>query len=377
MSNAVEHDFSKLDSSELEQAYVASVQAAETTDHVGRKNRLARQRAEIVEELKARGQAREILQRLVSHSDDEVRRWARGNLDRLDKRSSRSSPPEQRSKGPFWPQIEWQCSHSPPPALTRDEIAERLRRSVPGFCDSLMDLVLPAIGLWPQRCSQITATVSRFGGEPLAPPGWQWPVAQEEPLLFVGQINCADLRDLPGSELLPSAGLLAFFGDHDGVTGCNSFAAVGVYHWADADRLVPAVAAIEPLEIFPSCALALRPLLDLPHPFSRAVEKLGLGEEQDKAYRDAWWEIRDHGIPLDCVGYAGFSKLLGWPDLVQNDLWRFESEDDARLLLQVDSYCNGEELHGWGPGGSLYYLLAEQDLLARRYKRCEFEGQFT
>jgi len=28
-------------------------------------------------------------------------------------------------------------------------------------------------------------------------------------------------------------------------------------------------------------------------------------------------------------------------------------------------------------GGSLYYLMSERDLRARRYERCEFEGQFT
>ena len=100
--------------------------------------------------------------------------------------------------------------------------------------------------------------------------------------------------------------------------------------------------------------MAPRPILDLPHPFSHAVSKLQLGKEEREAYFDAWLAIREHGIPRECVHHAGFSKLLGWPHLLQNDLWRFESQDDARLLLQVDSYCNGETLHGWGTGGSLY-----------------------
>jgi len=56
---------------------------------------------------------------------------------------------------------------------------------------------------------------------------------------------------------------------------------------------------------------------------------------------------------------------------------RFDTSDDARLLLQVDSYCNGEDTQGWGPGGSLYYVLSEQDLRAHNYESCEFEGQFT
>lgn len=38
---------------------------------------------------------------------------------------------------------------------------------------------------------------------------------------------------------------------------------------------------------------------------------------------------------------------------------------------------NGENLHGWGPGGSLYFLLPEQDLLAHTLAGGEFDIQFT
>jgi uncharacterized protein YwqG len=364
-------DLSKLSGAELAEAYVGSIQAAEATEHVGRKNRLARRRSKIVQELRARGEQRPVLQRLANHSDERVRASAASYLNWLDK-----PRPEAVPKRPLRPQILWQCDHPAPVALTQDEMAERLRQGVPEFCDRLMDLALPAIGLWPVRRDGIVATASRFGGAPLAPPDWQWPTVEDEPLLFVGQINCAELHGLPGAALLPSSGLLAFFGDHDALTGCFPFATGGVYLWTDVDRLVPARAPVEPVEVFPSCALAPRPILDLPHPFSHAVSKLDPNEHQ-RRYFDAWLEIRDHGIPRDCVGYASFSKLLGWPHLVQNDLWQFQSEDDARLLLQVDSYCNGEVLHGWGPGGSLYYLLPERDLRTGVFVGCEFEGQFT
>jgi uncharacterized protein YwqG len=368
-----EDELSKLNVTQLAQAYVVSVQAAEATEHVGRKNRLARHQSKIVQQLKVRGEARSVLQQLAGHHDQNVRAWAMGNLNWLDK----PSPAAEASKTPLRPQILWQCDNPPPIALTRDDIAARLRQSVPEFCDRLMDLALPAIGLWPVRRAAIAATASRFGGAPFAPSDWQWPTVEDEPLLFIGQINCTELRGLPGADLLPSSGLLAFFGDHDAITGCFPFADGGVYFWPDLDRLVLAKASVDPLEVFPSCALTPRPILDLPHPFSCAVSELQLGKEQQKSYADAWYEIRDHGIPHDCVGYSSFSKLLGWPDLVQNDLSRFESEDDARLLLQVDSYCNGEDLHGWGPGGSLYYLLPERDLRAGVFTGCELEGQFT
>jgi hypothetical protein len=80
---------------------------------------------------------------------------------------------------------------------------------------------------------------------------------------------------------------------------------------------------------------------------------------------------------ISFASYAGFSKLLGWPALVQHDLQMFDSHAAVPLLLQVDHYCNGEIAHYWGPGGSLFYVLPEADLRAQDFARCELEGQFT
>jgi uncharacterized protein YwqG len=371
-------ELSLLSLEELGQAYVESIQAAEATEHIGRKNRLAGRCNQIVQELGARGEARSVLQRLADHSDEEVRKSASSRLAWLDKPASQPEP--ERPRGKFWPNMIWQSDRAPPPALTRGEIVERLRRSVPEFCDRLMALARPAIGLWPQRRAEVGPIVSRFGGAAMAALGWQWPVVEEEPLLFVGQINCAELRGLrglPGAERLPDQGLLAFFGDHDAVTGCFPFDSHCMFYWPNVEYLAEAKALIEPLETFPTCALAPRPLIDLPHPNSTVIGKLGLNKRQHEAYFDAWLEVRQYGIPSDCAPYAGFSKLLGWPALVQHDIGMFESRDDAWLLLQVDAYCNGETAHSWGPGGSLFYVLGDADLQAHAFTRCELEGQFT
>jgi hypothetical protein len=368
---------SKLSLNELEQAYVESLQAAEASDHVGRHNRLVGRCNEIAQELNARAEARSVLTRLADHPNAKVRAWASGNLAWLDQ----PTPPSAaaREKGQFWPNVIWQCDRAPPAALPRDEIAKRLRQGLPEFCDRLMKLALPAIGLWPQRRAEVGLAASRFGGMPLAPPDWQWPIASEEPLLFVGQINCAELRGLPDGELLPASGLLAFFGDHDAVTGCFPFGDHCVFHWPDVSRLVPAKADLDPLVVFPSCALVPRPFIDLPDPHSRTIRDMKLSETERSLYYEVWEAVRCRGIADDVAGYCGFSKLLGWPALVQpsHDLDRFEVDDGARLLLQVDQYCNGEELHSWPPGGSLYYVLPEADLRAQVFEGCELEGQFT
>jgi hypothetical protein len=184
---------SRLSGTELAHAYVTSVEAAEGTEHIGRQNRLARRRSNIVDALKARGEARQVLERLAQHSSEQVRANAKGALDWLDKPAQEFAPEPLRE-----PQILWQCDHPPPAPLTRDEIAERLRRSVPASRDRLMNLAPPAIGLWPQRRADIPAVASRFVGTPPAPPDWEWPTFEDEPMLFVRSIarSCAACRRL-------------------------------------------------------------------------------------------------------------------------------------------------------------------------------------
>ena len=77
-------ELAKLTETELARAYVECVRAARATDHVGRASRMARQCWKIVQELVARGRARQVLQQLADHPDEAVRRWAEGALARLD-----------------------------------------------------------------------------------------------------------------------------------------------------------------------------------------------------------------------------------------------------------------------------------------------------
>jgi uncharacterized protein DUF1963 len=372
---ADERDIKGMSKAELADAYAANVRASEAAEHVGRKKRFSDWTNQIFQELKARGVAREVLQRLVDHPHETVRSSANSDIRWL----SRPAPPEPAPDPPLPAHITWQCDNLPPPALTGVEIAQRLRSMSPEFCDRLFALALPAIGLWPQRPGAANlATVSRLGGTPVAPPDWQWPIVDDEPLLFVGQINCAEFAGMPGSELLPSSGLLAFFGDHDGLMGCRIEARdIAIYHWIDIERLVPAVAPIAPSIVFPLCELVLRTLIDLPDPHSPAVQNLSLSEEQVSRYATEWRDLRRHGIPDGIEWSCSFSKLLGWPALVQ---WGDPPEflRPLRLLLQLDDYCNGEECHYWGgAGGSIYFVIPEDELRAQNFAACEFDIQFT
>lgn len=355
-------------------AYIQTVRSHEATDHVGLQNRLYGRRLKIADAMKARDVA--LLHALAECSDPELRSWAQSDLEDR----PRHEPPPYPPLPAEWL---WQCDNPPAPAMSHAEIARRLRDELHDLADRLLELVQPAIGLWPQRArAERAGSVSQLGGMPLAPPSWRWPTVEGEPLLFVGQIDCAELRGLPGSEQLPSSGLLAFFGDHDAVMACRIEAGdIAVHHWPDVDRLIPATPPIEPTFIFPTCALAFRPLIDLPDPRSRAVQDVLQDEQLTSRYANAYKTIRRYGIPDDLDYYCSFSKLLGWPALVQqHDLDEFASNyrSDMRLLLQVDDYSNGEQLHGWGgAGGSVYFVMSDESLRARRYDECEFDIQFT
>jgi hypothetical protein len=372
-----DNDFRRWSDRELGQAYLESIQARTTTEHVGRINRLFGLGGQIIKELKTRGTARLILEQLAQHCDPHVRAAAQWQIEHIDRPSKPALPlPPPRSE------YLWQCDHPPPVAMTREDVVQRMRSGLPDHCDRLVDLMRPAIGLWPLRWHEgIAPTASRLGGRPLAPPGWRWPTVEDEPLLFVGQINCSELEGFLGAELLPSSGLLVFFADHDAVQACRveASADIAVYHWTERE-LAPAVAPVERVHVFPECALAFRAMIDLPDPFSRAIESLGLNEEDTMLYTAEWREIRRYGIPYCLEPYVSFSKLLGWPALVQwhdLDTTIFSGSHEPTLLLQIDEYCNGEEVQSWADAGSLYFLLSERDLRAANFMACSFDIQFT
>jgi hypothetical protein len=133
--------------SELVQAYADVMVAFDATENVAKKNRLADHQSEIFREMRSRGRERPLLQELAKHANETVRSWAQSNLEWLD-----NPPPPPSSTPPhFLAESIWQIDHAPPTSMTHDEIRNQLKGALPKFCDRIMRLALPAIGLWPQR----------------------------------------------------------------------------------------------------------------------------------------------------------------------------------------------------------------------------------
>ena len=74
-------------------------------------------KTQIFRELRRRGVARTALNELIQHADENVRRWAKSDLERIEKAvvTQPESQPEPARQLPWG--ILWQCDHAPPPGL--------------------------------------------------------------------------------------------------------------------------------------------------------------------------------------------------------------------------------------------------------------------
>ena len=61
--------------------------------------------------------------------------------------------------------------------------------------------------------SKIPVGASKFGGVPDVPAGFVWPMWQNKPLSFMGQIRLGDVAPFDTEQLLPTSGWLHFFYD--------------------------------------------------------------------------------------------------------------------------------------------------------------------
>ncbi|MGH6822048.1 MAG: DUF1963 domain-containing protein [Methylocella sp.] len=392
---------------ELRAAFVGLTNEIEAVEHIGRQNRLVGRRKSITEQLIAAGSnsEREILPLLddpslevrytaafdvkpfdrarfeavlnaLAESGGEMGRQARSSLEEV-KRQEEHPPSLLGADTPERKRVrqlcEWQASNPPPPGISRAQLEGLIRARLPAhLAPAIMAHARPAIELWPSAATAPAPLSTRMGGRPLAPPGWHWPLFEEEPMFFLAQIHCPDLKGLPGAELLPETGLLSFFGDHDAINGCGwvDSSQSAVYHWAGLDRLAYADPPIE-LDASAEQGILLRPFVDLPHPVSQAVETLQLTPEEQSQYASLYRDAREYGLPAEVRRYCYQNKLLGWPCLVRDDLssWLGSGVRPLRLLLQLDG--------DFGPGGSVYFLMNSADLAARRFDRNEFAVQVT
>lgn len=246
---------------------------------------------------------------------------------------------------------------------------------------------------------------SKFGGMPLLPRNFQWPLfAGEEdpepsPLDFLCQISLADVKPYDRDGLLPERGILSFF------YSCGAFrwgfdpedkGCARVFYFEDTDELVPTPwpGEIEEEYIVPEAAISFTARPSYP-----SYEELEIHSPVN-----CEWEEYDACVEaLGVDPEAEDHKLLGYAHVIQNEMlsecekvsrgiycgtgesWQNTPEDvkedvcahaaDWTLLLQLSTLTVGDYEMMWGDCGMLYFYIKKEDLAARRFENAWFSLQ--
>ena len=76
--------------------------------------------------------------------------------------------------------------------------------------DKVISLIEPAI-IFSESSAKQPVGRSKLGGQPDLPDSFTWPTFDNKPMVFFGQINLAEIKDLDKENVLPKKGILYFF----------------------------------------------------------------------------------------------------------------------------------------------------------------------
>lgn len=250
--------------------------------------------------------------------------------------------------------------------------------------------------------ADLAVGATRFGGKPDLPPNFEWEYYEGEgcggevkkrPLSFIAQFNLEEISKYDTEKLLPEKGLLSFFYETDSMRwgydpkdeGCAK-----VYYFEDINGL----AAAE----FPA---------DLEEDFR--FPAIGIKAKSEESYQDyadfllqknkmiECWDDYDRAARSLKINIpSNSSKLLGWADVIQNNMTaecelvsrgyylggsreeitprdRQEAEQsslkDWLLLFQLDGVQEGDFELMFGDCGRIYFYIRREDLAVGRFDR--------
>ena len=245
---------------------------------------------------------------------------------------------------------------------------------------------------------------TRFGGKPDVPPDFVWPtyegesydhVVKDRPLTFLAQFNCAELAQFDKEHFLPDHGLLSFFYETD--TQCWGYdpkdqGCARVYWFEDTSALSSVDFPADMEEDFKFPMVKIKMDSKTSYPSWQDFSEMFPDEKDDDAFNDALDELtgEDPENPDDR------SQLLGWPDIIQNNMtlqcelisrgyylggsWenipmeersalRTPSVREWQLLFQLDTVENGDFELMFGDCGRIYFYIRREDLVQRRFDR--------
>lgn len=222
-----------------------------------------------------------------------------------------------------------------------------------------LDIAGPAVGR------------THFGGTPDVPAGFVWPsyaltdcyprsdAGKIQPLSFIAQFDCAALAPLDKDNLLPQTGLLSIFYDVKYQPWEDCGEGTRIFWFENISDLRPAAV---PPEAPPLPALNIHLTAEPSLPDWETFDELHPGAddcdqfEEDRALLDA-------ETPDEC------SKLLGWPDSIQNSVFESCKDGDWMLLFQLDTVTDNDFELMFGDSGRIYLLIRREDLAAQRFEK--------
>jgi uncharacterized protein YwqG len=260
--------------------------------------------------------------------------------------------------------------------LDRPSVPARLED--PGLSPHLTAHVRGVLSSVSRPCAAIivggaatSATQSFLTGHPYLPDGVDWPAGDQGPQIFIGQINFAEIGELPG---FPNSGLLQWFVDTDDCFGLSFDETAGAegftVRWY-SDLSAPSVAEPDaatptghlddlPMEFVGPTALSFRAGISIPAwaelstelQQDRVWERVGIALDKRRSEPESVYDARIRRGSSELTDYRNRSKIGGYPTFTQTDprgsgSYPALGSPAAGLLIELDSIDVG----GWGDSG--------------------------
>lgn len=251
------------------------------------------------------------------------------------------------------------------PKISADERAE-----IEALKESFTAMAKPAVALTIDHENPVRADAhSSIGGAPSLPSSDDWPQAIDRPMLFLAQINYAEMPPIPG---YPTSGLLTIFVADEDIFGCGfpsrdqtNFV---TRYYEDPNALVRVPLPAEPTIDMYSDALRQKgaPLTGaetsaLPTGVLMGIEKQ-IRNLSDNGGEEVWDWL--------AATKPGEVYYGGYPDFVQYDI-RAEGDSETEVLLQQGYFraSNSRDWEFcWGDAGEATFLIAPNELAKRNFE---------
>ncbi len=258
---------------------------------------------------------------------------------------------------------------------------------LPGKTKEILNLAIPSLRLIPNQSQH--PEKSHFVGAPKTPTHSGIPLSKADMELF--HLATLNLNELPmAKKIAPLKNHLTFYVNIQAITIENRWPQrnddAKVFNYDE----MAVRTSIQFKEIVPEINFDMIEFLDIPGWGNSALRLLNLNEDEDEQY------LALESVYKNFLQKEGdqeeFNKLFGYPDSVQNCVL-YEAErikynreySDAiykdavkwRLILQVSPYVHSFSFLDQIGGGTIYFLIKEEDLLKGNFDTIQVVVQNT